>query len=132
MLNTDLVKSLFAGLDKAQQQELLELLFKKSKQNMNYFDRTKDISLSKLETLADYFHMPLDYFRQGNKFNSITFNGNNNYVANVSLSSNLLVENQSLMNQIELLRKIIKDKDDLIETQRDHIRLLMAFQQKPE
>ena len=26
---------------------------------MNYFRRTKDISLSKLEILADYFHKPL-------------------------------------------------------------------------
>lgn len=62
MLNLDLIDNLYAGLTKDQQQELIGLLFKKSKQTMSYFRRTKDISLSKLEVLADFFHMPLDTF----------------------------------------------------------------------
>lgn len=49
MLNLDLTDDLYKGLTKEQQQELISLLFKKSKQAMNYFRRTKDISLSKLE-----------------------------------------------------------------------------------
>ena len=50
MLNIDLVDNLYASLSKEQQQNLCSLLFKNSKQTMNYFRRTKDISLSKLET----------------------------------------------------------------------------------
>ena len=46
MLNTELVDTLYAGLPKERQQELITLLFKNSKQTMNYFKRTKDISLS--------------------------------------------------------------------------------------
>ena len=68
MLNTELIENLYAGLSKEQQQELLTLLFKRSKQTLSYFKRTKDITLSKLEILADFFHMPLDYFRMGNTF----------------------------------------------------------------
>ena len=60
MLNLDLIDNLYAGLTKEQQQDLISLLFKKSKQTMSYFRRTKDISLSKLEVLADFFHMPLE------------------------------------------------------------------------
>lgn len=40
---------------------------------MGYFHRTKDITLSKLEVLADFFGMPLDYFRQGNGFKAKTY-----------------------------------------------------------
>lgn len=92
MLNIDLVDNLYASLSKEQQQNLCSLLFKNSKQTMNYFRRTKDISLSKLETLANFFHMPLDYFRLGNSFATNNVNGNNNYIGNVSLSNNLLIE----------------------------------------
>ena len=68
MLNTELVDSLYASLTSSQQKTLTTMLFKKSKQTMSYFKRTKDISLSKLEILADFFHMPLDYFRVGSSF----------------------------------------------------------------
>ena len=60
MLNLDLIDNLYAGLTKEQQRELISLLFKKSKQTMSYFRRTKDISLCKLEGLGDLFQMPLD------------------------------------------------------------------------
>ena len=75
MLNLDLIDNLYAGLTKEQQQELIGLLFKKSKQTMSYFRRTKDISLSKLEVLADFFHMPLDYFRVGSSFRANNVSG---------------------------------------------------------
>ena len=87
MLNIDLIDNLYAGLTKEQQQSLCELLFKKSKQNMNYFRRTKDISLSKSETLADFFHMPLDYLREGCSFRANNVSGNNNTVGNVSVNT---------------------------------------------
>ena len=72
---------------------------------MNYFRRTKDISMSKLEILADFFHMPLDYFRMGNSFATNNVSGNNNYVGNVSLSNNLLIENDSLRKEVESLKE---------------------------
>ena len=54
MLNLEMIDNLYASLSKEQQQALIAQLFKKSKQTMSYFHRTKDISLSKLETLSEY------------------------------------------------------------------------------
>ena len=124
MLNIDLVDNLYASLSKEQQQNLCSLLFKNSKQTMNYFRRTKDISLSKLETLADFFHMPLDYFRLGNSFATNNVNGNNNYIGNVSLSNNLLVE--SLKETLKAKDEALKAKDDLIQAKTDYIEALKA------
>ena len=133
MLNIDLVDNLYASLSKEQQQSLCSLLFKNSKQTMNYFRRTKDISLSKLEILADFFHMPLDYFRLGNSFAANNVNGNNNYIGNVSLSNNLLIENDSLRKEVESLKETLKAKDealkakdDLIQAKTDYIEALKA------
>ena len=94
-----MIDTLYASLSKEQQQSLIGLLFKKSKQTMNYFHRTKDISLSKLETLADFFGMPLDYFRKNSNFKTNNVAGNNNFVGNVSISTNLMLENQSLRKE---------------------------------
>ena len=112
MLNTELLDNLYAGLTKEQQQNLITLLFKNSKQTMNYFKRTKDVGLSKLETLSDFFHIPIDYFRKGNSFSSNNVSGNNNYVGNVSLSNNLLIENQSLRKELESVKATMEAKDD--------------------
>lgn len=123
MLNTELLDNLYAGLTKEQQQNLITLLFKNSKQTMNYFKRTKDVGLSKLETLSDFFHMPIDYFRLGNSFSSNNVSGNNNYVGNVSLSNNLLIENDALRKEVEslkttidALKETIQSKNELIDT----------------
>ena len=45
MLNIDLIDELYESLSKEEQQNLIVLLFKRSKQTMNYFRRTKDINL---------------------------------------------------------------------------------------
>ena len=133
MLNIDLVDNLYASLSKEQQQTLCTQLFKNSKQTMNYFRRTKDISMSKLEILADFFHMPLDYFRMGNSFATNNVSGNNNYVGNVSLRNNLLIENDSLRKEVESLKgtlkakdEALKAKDDLIQAKTDYIEALKA------
>ena len=134
MLNLDLIDDLYARLTKEQKQELISLLFKKSKQTMSYFRRTKDISLSKLEILADFFHMPLDYFRKEGTFKTTNVNGNNNSVSvgNVSVNTNLMLENESLRREILTMKETLKakeetlkskdetlkSKDDLIETLR--------------
>ena len=121
MLNLDLIDNLYAGLTKEQQQELIGLLFKKSKQTMSYFRRTKDISLSKLEVLADFFHMPLDYFRVGSSFRANNVNGNNNTVGNVSVNTNLMIENESLRREISGLRETLKAKEETLNTKNDLI-----------
>ncbi len=116
MLNVDLLENLYAGLDNDKKQELMSLVFKKSRQTFAYFRRTKDVSLSKLEIIADYFHMPLDYFRINSAFKANNVAGNNNYVGNVSISTNLLIENESLKRELEALKETIKAKDESLKT----------------
>ena len=125
MLNIDLVYNLYEGLTPEKKEELLGLLFKKSRQTMAYF---KDISLSKLEILADFYHMPLDYFRANSSFKANNVTGNNNYVGNVSVSTNLLVENEGLRKQvaslereIETLKSSLASKDDTNTVLKDHV-----------
>jgi len=124
MLNTELVDNLYATLTKEQQQTLISLLFKNSKQTMNYFKRTKDISMSKLEILADFFHLPLDYFRVGKQFSSNNVSGNNNYVGNISLSNNLLIENDALRKEVESLKATIVAMKETIQTKNEYIEAL--------
>ena len=95
---------------------------------MAYFKRSKDISLSKLEILADFYHMPLDYFRSNSSFMANNVTGNNNYVGNVSVSTNLLVENEGLRKQvaslereIETLKSSLASKDDTNTVLKDHV-----------
>ena len=116
MLNLDLIDTLYAGLNKEQQQDLITQLFKKSKQTMSYFRRTKDISLSKLEILADYFHMPLDYFRANSSFRTQNVSGNNNYVVNVSVNTNLMMENESLRKENTTLKAALDAKEEQLKT----------------
>lgn len=124
MLNLELMDNLFASLTREQQQDLLTQLFKKSKQTMSYFRRTKDISLSKLEILADFFHMPLDYFRVGHSFKANNVNGNNNYVGNVSVNTNLMLENESLRREISSLKETLKAKDETLDSKNELISAL--------
>jgi hypothetical protein len=124
MLNTELVDTLYAGLPKERQQELITLLFKNSKQTMNYFKRTKDISLSKLETLADFFHMPLDYFRANSSFSANNIYGSNNNVGNITLSGNLIAENDALRREVNSLKKTIEAMEVTIKTKDEMIDLL--------
>lgn len=115
MLNIDLLENLYAGLDNDKKQELMTLVFKKSRQTFSYFRRTKDVSLSKVEIIADYFHMPLDYFRTNSAFKANNVAGNNNYVGNVSISTNLLIENQALKNELAALKETLRAKDESLK-----------------
>ncbi len=124
MLNIDLIETLYSGLTKERQQELISLLFKKSKQTMTYFRRTKDISFSKAETFADFFGMPLDYFRTNSSFKANNITGNNNYVGNVSVNTNLMFENDALRKEVDNLRAMLKAKDETIEAKTEFINAL--------
>lgn len=140
MLNIDLVYNLYEGLTPEKKEELLGLLFKKSRQTMAYFKRSKDISLSKLEILADFYSMPLDYFRTNSSFKANNVSGNNYYVGNVSVSTNLLLENENLRKQIESLERekeslnaTIASKEDTNTVLKDHVESLkkqLEFYQK--
>ena len=126
MLNIDLINTLYDGLPKERQQELITLLFKKSKQTMAYFKRTKDISLSKLETLADFFGMPLDYFRTNSSLKANNVAGNNNQVGNVSVNTNLMFEIDALRREVDGLKDTIRAKNETILSQKEFIENLKA------
>ena len=68
MLNIDLIYKHYDSLTREKKEELLTKLFKNSRQTMAYFRRTKNVSLSKLEILADAFNKPIDYFRLNNPY----------------------------------------------------------------
>lgn len=126
MLNLEMIDGLYASLPKEQQQALIAKLFKKSKQTMSYFHRTKDISLSKLETLADFFGMPLDYFRKDSKVTTNNATDNKNFVGGASTNTNLMLEIQSLRKELEGKVAIIKAKDETIDAIRSMNKMLKA------
>lgn len=123
MLNIDLIDELYESLSKEEQQNLIVLLFKRSKQTMNYFRRTKDISLSKLEILADYFHKPLDYFRAENCGSKST-NILNDLDSSLNNHTDILLENKYLRKDLKRLEEALKDKEELINVSRKYIRVL--------
>ena len=93
------------------------MLFNRSDQTMEYFRGKKDISFSKLEILADFFHKPLEYFRQDSCFMADDSNYGNNYVGNVYINSdtNLMAENEMLRNKVSSLKTAIDEKDKAIK-----------------
>ena len=114
MLNIELVERLYAQLPREQQQQLITKLFKQSKQTMAYFRRTKDISLSKLETLADFFNVPLDVLRRGSTTPPLRQERNNT----------LATENKQLRKEIEHLQALLHSKDETIEAKNETIAML--------
>ena len=122
MLNIDLIDKLYAQLPRELQRLLITQLFKQSKQTMAYFRRTKDISLSKLETLADFFQMPLDALRTGNGA-SVEGVDNNNRGSN-SVCNTLMTENYALRKEIESLNAQLHSKDETIEAKNETIAML--------
>jgi hypothetical protein len=121
MLNLQLVDAMYNGLTKDQQQQLLTALFKKSKQNMNYFHRTKDISMSKLEILADFFNVSLDSLRLGGRMRTNIVPGNHNNVSCNFVNSDVQLEKQALEDKVATLQERnqdlkarIADKEEMI------------------
>ena len=117
MLNVDLIESLYNSLPSSRQKALLFMLFNRSDQTMEYFRKRKDISFSKLEILADFFHKPLEYFRQDSNFMADDSNYGNNYVGNVYINSdtNLMAENEMLRKKVSSLETAIDEKDKAIK-----------------
>ena len=117
MLNVDLIESLYNSLPSSRQKALLSMLFNRSDQTMEYFRKRKDISFSKLEILADFFHKPLEYFRQDSSFMADDSNYGNNYVGNVYINSdtNLMAENEMLRKKVSSLETAIDEKDKAIK-----------------
>ena len=117
MLNVDLIESLYNSLPSSRQKVLLSMLFNRSNQTMEYFRKRKDISFSKLEILADFFHKPLEYFRQDSSFMADDRNYGNNYVGNIYINSdtNLMAENEMLRKKVSSLETAIDEKDKAIK-----------------
>ena len=124
MLNLELIDKLYANLSREQQQELIEQLFKKSKQTMNYFHRTKDISLSKLETMADFFHLPLDFFRVENATMVQGISTNIATLGELPINTHLTLENRALQKEVDCLRTALKAKDETIRAKQELIDVL--------
>ncbi len=116
MLNTEVIDRLYAQLPREQKQQLIARLFKKSKQTMTYFRRTKDVSLSKLEMLADFFNVPLDALRQGSTTPPLP----------AERVNKLLVENEQLRKEIEHLQALLRSKDETIEAKNETISMLKS------
>jgi hypothetical protein len=125
MLNQELIERLYQELPPKRQKELCVLLFKKSKQTMAYFQRN-NITLEKLETLADFYGMPLDYFRLESKSKANNVVGNSNYVGNVSYGDSLIKENESLRKEIENLKAMIEAKNETIMAKNEVIETLKS------
>ena len=117
MLNVDLIESLYNSLPSSRQKALLSMLFNRSDQTMEHFRKRKDISFSKLEILADFFHKPLEYFRQDSNFMADDSYYGNNYVGNVYINSdtNLMAENEMLRKKVSSLETAIDEKDKAIK-----------------
>lgn len=109
MLNLELVDAMYNGLPKAKQQQLISLLFKKSKQTMSYFHRTKDISMSKLEILADFFHVSMDSLRVGGRTSSTYVPGDHNNVSCNFVNSDVQLEKQALEDKVATQQELIKE-----------------------
>ena len=117
MLNVDLIESLYNSLPSSRQKALLSMLFNRSDQTMEYFRKRKDISFSKLEILADFFHKPLEYFRQDSSFIADDSYYGNNYVGNIYINSDtdLMAENEMLRKKVSSLETAIDEKDKAIK-----------------
>lgn len=63
MFDYEYVNSLFKELRIEKRRELLIGLFGDTKQSITYFKRVKEPGMTKLETLADFFNIPLDNLR---------------------------------------------------------------------
>lgn len=122
MLNVELIENLYNGLDKDQKELLMSQVFKKSKQGITYFRRTNDITLSKLEIIADFFHMPLDYFRLGNSFKTQNVHGNNNQWGNVNINTNLMAENQGLAKQLAAVKETLAKTEEMVKSKEETIK----------
>lgn len=117
MLNVDLIESLYNSLPSSRQKALLSMLFNRSDQTMEYFRKRKDISFSKLEILADFFHKPLEYFRQDSSFIADDSYYGNNYDGNIYINSDtdLMAENEMLRKKVSSLETAIDEKDKAIK-----------------
>ena len=81
---------------------------------MNYFHRTKDISLSKFEILADFFHMSMDSLRVGGGINNLNVYLENNPVFSNKESTDIIQQNIVLEKEIAILKETIKAKDEAL------------------
>lgn len=111
-------------------QDLLDATGKKRAELMEYMGTADTISInqlikgdiraSKLEKLADFFHVPIDFFfdRDATNF-GVQIGGENNKVHHFSVGSDA--------NEIMRLQEIIIEKDKLIEEKERHNKTLQEM-----
>ena len=129
MLNIELIETLYRGLSPEKQEHLLTLLFN-GKHSIDYFrEKMNDVGMTKLETLADFFHVPMEIFRKDSKalrYMCDNISSDNNIVGNIIVGADqqLLQERKALASENESLRKTIEAKDKLIEELKAEIKNL--------
>ena len=127
MLNIELIETLYARLPKDRQEHLNLMLFGKEDVDLSTFLRSNDIGLSKLETLADYFRMPLESLRKDSKFD-MAHSMDNNRVGNVIIQEDesLALEREALKKEIEELQAEIDAKSAELKAKDEKIDELKA------
>lgn len=127
MLDIELLDELYKNESKERQQELLRLLFKKSRQTMAYFKRTQDIGMAKLEIMSDFFKMPMDCFRLGksNDYRGAVVK-NSKYIQmyNVFQGGSLMKENENLQTRLANSDERLDDAKKTIEDLRAQVKSL--------
>lgn len=131
MLDIKMIDALYAKLDRATQQQLIGELFKKSRQTMNYFKRTRDVGLTKVEILSAYFGVPIDTLVLDSKYRATTVAGNSGVrIAGVQVGdglqkdvdhlTQLLHDAKASKSQADMqIAELRKDKADLRNEKED-------------
>lgn len=137
MLNIELLENLYKGLTKEKKHELKDKLFGGSNQSLTYFRKNKDTSMSKLETLADFFNLPLDGLRADSDYvydNRIKRIVDPKYIVKDCSSAVEATEehganqNSLELERLEMQNKVLKDtiavKEERIEVLLERIAIL--------
>ena len=109
MLDVEKIQQLYKSLPVEDKKIINEKLFKNSRQSMAYFNRQRNITFAKLEIIADFFGVTLDYLRKRDNIEENTSNstkGTTNKTESTRLSApNSAVDRLHLEKEIELLKQ---------------------------
>ena len=126
MLNVEMIEHLYAQLTEDRKEDLRCRLFGRSTTGIDYFRRHSDISLEKLETLSDFFHIPMECFRTGTHYPMPPRDCSNNIVGTVDLPEAVLFERAKLDREKAEMKAKLLEKDAEILALKIQIEKLMA------
>lgn len=117
MINYKLIQELYQSLKPNRKRELLHALFGEGNQTIAYFKNGRDSRFSKIETMSDFFGVPIDTLRQDSRY---TYN-NKTQTLNYEKPSRCHED----VLKIELLEERIKLLQDALAIKEEHIQLLL-------